>query len=238
MKESIRLQKYLSQCGVASRRKAEELIQRGDVQVDGMTVTDMGIKIDPGINVIKCAGSLVVPQERILYILLNKPKGYVTTMDDPEGRPIVTSLLENIRERLFPVGRLDIDTEGALILTNDGALAQKIQHPRHETSKTYEATIAGHPNKPLLLQLEKGIILEGKPTAPAKIAVRKTSRHSTLVEITIHEGRKRQVRKMFEAISHPVLHLKRIAYGKLFLHKLPIGKYRILGPRDIEKIFL
>ncbi len=238
MKEPIRLQKYLAQCGIASRRKAEELIQQGKVQVDGITVTDMGIRIIPEENVIHCNGRPVVSQSRMLYILLNKPKGYVTTLADPQGRPIVTSLLKDIPERLFPVGRLDIDTEGALILTNDGNLAQRIQHPSHETTKTYEALVAGHPHRSLLVQLEKGIVLEGKSTAPAKISARKTTQHSTLIEIIIHEGRKRQVRKMFEAISHPVLHLKRIAYGKLFLHKLPTGKYRILGPRDIERIFL
>ena len=238
MNELIRLQKYLSQCGIASRRKAEELIKNGDIHVDGKVVTDMGIKIDPRKNEILCAGRPVVPQKKLIYVLLNKPKGYVTTMHDPQGRPIVTSLLDALHERLFPVGRLDIDTEGALILTNDGDIAQKIQHPSHETTKTYEALVAGHPHKTLLMQLEKGIPLEGKTTASAKISVKKTSRHSTLVEITIHEGRKRQVRKMFEAIGHPVLHLKRIAYGKLFLHKLPTGKFRILEARDLEKIFL
>ena len=238
MRDPLRLHKYLSQCGIASRRKAEELIQQGKVQVNGRTVTDMGIKIIPEENIITCDGFAVVPQTKMLYILLNKPKGYVTTMADPQGRPIVTSLLKDIHERLFPVGRLDIDTEGALILTNDGNLAQKIQHPSHETTKTYEAMVAGHPHRSQLAQLEKGIVLEGKLTAPAKVFARKTTQHSTLIEIIIHEGRKRQVRKMFEAINHPVLHLKRIAYGKLFLHKLPIGKYRILGPRDIENIFL
>lgn len=238
MRTPIRLQKYLSQCGIASRRKAEELIQQGKVEVDGHTVTDMGIRIVPGKNIIRCGGRPVVSQSRMLYILLNKPKGYVTTMADPQGRPIVTTLLKDIPERLFPVGRLDIDTEGALILTNDGNLAQRIQHPSHETTKTYEALVVGHPQRSLLAQLEKGVVLEGKLTAPARIAVRKTAQRSTFIEIIIHEGRKRQVRKMFEAIGHPVLHLKRIAYGKLFLEKLPIGKFRILGPHDIEKIFL
>lgn len=238
MSAPIRLQKFLSQCGIASRRKAEELIQQGRVQVDGLTITDMGIRIVPGKNVVSCDGRPVVTQNRMLYILLNKPKGYVTTLSDPQGRPIVTSLLKDISERLFPVGRLDIDTEGALILTNDGDLAQRIQHPSHETTKTYEALVAGHPHRSILSQLETGIVLEGKLTSPARILVRKTTQRSTLIEIIIHEGRKRQVRKMFEAIGHPVLHLKRIAYGKLFLHKLPTGQFRTLDPHDIEKIFL
>ncbi len=238
MRDPIRLQKYLSECGIASRRKAEELIQQGKIQIDGSTVTDMGIKIIPGKNTITCNGRPVLAQNRTISLLLNKPKGYVTTMSDPQGRPIVTSLLKDIPERLFPVGRLDIDTEGALILTNDGNLAQKIQHPSHETNKTYEALVAGHPNRSQLLQLEKGIVLEGKVTAPARISVRNSTQHATRIEIIIHEGRKRQVRKMFEAIGHPVLQLKRLAYGRLFLQKLPTGAYRILGARDIEKIFL
>lgn len=238
MSAPVRLQKYLSQCGVASRRKAEELIRMGRILVDGLVVTDMGVKITPGKNIVSCDGRAIALQERMLYILLNKPKGYVTTLSDPQGRPIVTSLLKDFPERLFPVGRLDLDTEGALILTNDGDFAQKIQHPSHEITKTYEAIVAGHPSQIKLEQLEKGILLEERLTAPAKLSVLKKNRHSTLVEITIHEGRKRQVRKMFEAVGNPVLQLKRIAYGKLKLHKLPTGKFRILSTKDLEKIFL
>ena len=238
MKAPIRLQKYLAQCGIASRRKAEELIRQGKIQVDGITITDMGVSVIPNKNMISFEDKPVVPQNHTVTVLLNKPKGYVTTMADPQGRPIVTTLIKEFPERLFPVGRLDIDTEGALILTNDGDLAQRIQHPSHETTKTYEALVAGHPKLPLLTKLEEGILIEEKITAPAKIKICKKNQHSTLVEIIIHEGRKRQVRKMFEAIGHPVIHLKRIAYGKLFLLKLPTGKYRSLSPRDIEKIFL
>lgn len=238
MSTPVRLQKYLSQCGIASRRKAEELIRMGRICVDGLVVTDMGIKIVPGKNIVSCDGRAIACQERMLYILLNKPKGYVTTLSDPQGRPIVTSLLKDFPERLFPVGRLDLDTEGALILTNDGEFAQKIQHPSHEITKTYEAIVAGHPSQIKLDQLEKGVLLDEKLTAPAKLSVLKKNRHSTLVEITIHEGRKRQVRKMFETVGNPVLHLKRIAYGKLKLHKLPTGKFRILSSQDLEKIFL
>jgi 23S rRNA pseudouridine2605 synthase len=238
MNDPVRLQKYLSQCGIASRRKAEELIRLGRVKVDGLVVTEMGRKIVPGENVVLCDGRAIASQTRMLYILLNKPKGYVTTLDDPQGRPIVTSLIRDISERLFPVGRLDLDTEGALILTNDGEFAQSIQHPSREINKTYEALVAGHPNQTKLDQLAKGIVLEEKLTAPAKLAVLKKSRHATLVEIILHEGRKRQVRKMFEAIGHPVLRLSRTAYGKLRLHKLPPGKYRILNSQDLEKIFL
>jgi pseudouridine synthase len=171
-------------------------------------------------------------------LLLNKPKGYVTTLSDPQGRPIVTSLLQGITARVFPVGRLDLDTEGALIMTNDGMLAESIQHPRHEVKKTYEALVRGRPARSDLHHLEKGIVLEGKKTYPASIAIVGKKTQSTLVKIIIHEGRKRQVKKMFAAIGNPVLSLKRTAYGQLLLRDLPIGTYRILSADDLKKIFL
>ncbi|MFH2121960.1 MAG: pseudouridine synthase [Pseudomonadota bacterium] len=238
MSETVRLQKYLAGCGIASRRKAEGIIAQGRVTVDGEIVTAMGSQIDPSSQEIRLDGKLVTPHNDFLYILLNKPQGYVTTMSDPQGRPIVTSLLHGINVRLFPVGRLDLDTEGALILTNDGELAQKIQHPSYEVTKTYEARVLGHPAEKLLKKLEHGILLEGKQTAPAKIIVIAREIGTSSIRITIHEGRKRQVRKMFQAIGHPVVHLKRIAYGNLFLQGLPPGTYRILDPDDLKKIFI
>lgn len=238
MSETVRLQKYLAGCGIASRRKAEEMISQGRVTVDGEVVIAMGAQIDPVTQEIRMDGKLVTPHDDLLYILLNKPQGYVTTMSDPQGRPIVTSLLSGIKARLFPVGRLDLDTEGALILTNDGELAQKIQHPSHEITKTYEAQVAGRPAAKMLQKLEHGILLEGKKTAPARLTVVARQSGTTSIRITIHEGRKRQVRKMFQAIGHPVIHLKRIAYGHLFLQGLEIGKYRFLSPEDLKKIFI
>jgi pseudouridine synthase len=159
-------------------------------------------------------------------------------VSDPQGRPIVTSLLHGITARVFPVGRLDLDTEGALILTNDGMLAESIQHPRHEVKKSYEALVRGRPSESGLNRLKKGIILEEKKTFPATLVIVKKMPQSTLVKITIHEGRKRQVKKMFAAIGNPVLSLKRIAYGQLFLGDLPTGAYRILSVKDLKKIFL
>ncbi len=238
MSETVRLQKYLAGCGIASRRKAEEIIARGRISVDGEVITAMGERIDPARQEIRLDGKLVTPHDDLLYILLNKPQGYVTTMSDPQGRPIVTSLLHGIKARLFPVGRLDLDTEGALILTNDGELAQKIQHPSHEVTKTYEAQIVGLPSEKMLQQLEHGILLEGRKTAPAKVTVIARKSGTSTIRITIHEGRKRQVRKMFQAIGHPVIHLKRIAYGHLFLQGLMVGKYRFLTPEDLKKIFI
>lgn len=237
MNEQIRLQKYLAQCGVCSRRKAEEYIQQGLVTVDGLVVKEMGTTVTPGISKVTFRGTLLTEKEAAVYYLLNKPKGYVTTLKDPQGRPIVTSLITESSARLFPVGRLDLDTEGALILTNDGALAQKIQHPSHITDKTYEALVRGNPSNGSLSQLEKGIPLEGKMTSPAKITRLSKKGRNTLVEIIIHEGRKRQVKKMFSYINHPVIELKRTAYGKLRLGKLGIGKYRSLSISDINRIF-
>ena len=236
--ETVRLQKYLADCGIASRRKAEELIARGRVSVDGTVVTGMGYKIDPLRQVIRFDGKIVKENTKHIYILLNKPKGYVTTLSDPQGRPIVTSLLKNIDARVFPVGRLDIDTEGALILTNDGDLARKIQHPSHETNKTYEVLAKRFVKPDTIVQLEQGVIVEGRKTWPAKIShIRRKEPHTSLL-ITIHEGRNRQVRKMFQAVGHPVVNLKRVAYGKLRLGKLKSGSYRFLSADDLKMIYL
>jgi 23S rRNA pseudouridine2605 synthase len=232
-----RLQKVLAKAGVASRRRAEELIRQGKVRVDGRIVTEMGTKVDSETQNIECDGVALVSREEKVYILLHKPTGYLSTVDDPQGRPIVTDLLKNIKERVYPVGRLDLNTEGALLLTNDGELSQKILHPSHEVNKTYVAKVKGVPGKKKLDALSKGIELEGRKTWPARIKVLKTEAQSTVIQIIIHEGRKRQVRKMFEAIGHPVLALKRTAYGQLELGGLGPGKYRFLTPRDIKFIF-
>jgi pseudouridine synthase len=238
MSPPIRLQKFIAQCGIASRRKAEEFIAAGRIAIDGVVAKEMGICVIPGKNKITFDGKLVEVKEQLVYYLLNKPKGYVTTLSDPQGRPIVTSLIKNSTVRLFPVGRLDLDTEGALILTNDGEFAQKIQHPSHGIDKTYEALVKGSPQKDKLVLLERGIFLEGKMTSPAAVSVKRKLRDNTLVQITIHEGRKRQVRKMFGFIGNPVLHLKRTAYGKLPLGRIAIGDYRQLNPSELNKIFL
>jgi 23S rRNA pseudouridine2605 synthase len=238
MSNSIRLQKYIAQCGIASRRKAEELIAEGRIAIDGVKVTEMGIRVIPGKNKITFDGKLVEEREQLVYYLLNKPKGYVTTLSDPQGRPIVTSLVKNSKARIFPVGRLDLDTEGALILTNDGEFAQKIQHPSHDIDKTYEALVKGCPQKAKIALLARGIFLEGKMTSPAAIKVVSKAGKNCLMQITIHEGRKRQVKKMFDFIGHPVIHLKRTAYGKLTLGRIALGDFKQLNPSELNKIFL
>jgi len=237
MEQAIRLQKFLAHAGVASRRKCEKIIESRRVQVDGKTVTAMGVKVTPGKEKVTVDGEEIGAAEKHVYILLNKPKGYVTTVADPQGRPIVTSFLQNVKERVFPVGRLDLDTEGALLLTNDGELTQAILHPSNEVYKTYEALVKGQPKSAALQSLETGIMVENRKTAPAKVVFKEKNQQNSIVQITIHEGRKRQVKKMFQAIGHPVLSLKRLSYGDLDLGTLTPGKYRFLTKNDLNLIF-
>ncbi|MCI5163551.1 MAG: rRNA pseudouridine synthase [Candidatus Electrothrix sp. AX5] len=232
-----RIQKIIAHAGICSRRKAEEYIAEGRVKVDGKPVTQPGLKVDPEQVVITVDGK-PLREEKKIYILLHKPRGYVTTMSDPQGRPIVTDLLPEIKERLFPVGRLDLDSEGALLLTNDGALANQVLHPRFEVNKTYEATVRDLPKKSDLQRLEQGIVLDGKKTWPAQLRILKKKKDVTVIEIIIHEGKKRQVRKMFQAVGHPVIRLKRTAYGRLRLKNLQEGRYRFLDEIDVKKLFL
>lgn len=235
--EKMRLQKFLARCGVCSRRKAEEHIAAGRVTVDGQVVTEMGVSVGEE-NKVTFNGRLLTLEEEFEYYLLNKPAGYITTLSDPQGRPTVTSLLKGVKTRIFPVGRLDLDTEGALLLTNDGGLAQRIQHPSLHTKKCYEALVKGRPTAAALRQLERGVELEGKMTAPAKVHLVKQRENSAIVELTLHEGRKRQVKKMCAHIGHPVILLKRTAYGRLTLAGLKKGAWRRLNSIDLEKIFL
>jgi len=235
---TARLQKVLAAAGVCSRRQAERLIGEGRVTVDGLVVDTPGRKVDPTQQKISVDGRPLASRPKLVYYLLNKPRGYVTTMSDPQGRPLVTSLLKGVKARVFPVGRLDIDTSGALILTNDGELSQKILHPSNEINRTYLARVAGKPSEAQLDSLRQGILLEGRQTWPARIRVVGSDRDSYRIEITIHEGRKRQVRKMFAAIGHPVRELARIAYARLELGNLPIGHFRELTPADLKKLLI
>lgn len=235
-----RLQKIIASAGICSRRAAEQLIAAGRVTVDGQIVTELGCKADPTQTAIAVDGKLLRLEEEKVYLLLNKPCGYVTTLSDPQGRPIVSDLLPpEIRQRLFPVGRLDLDSEGALLMTNDGELANKILHPKFEVKKTYEATVRDLPGENDLRRLELGLLIDGQMTWPARTKVLRSEKgRAVVIEIVIHEGKKRQVRKMFQAIGHPVLRLKRTAYGGLRLGSLGSGKCRFLGKTDLEKIFL
>ena len=232
-----RLQKIIAHAGICSRRKAEKYIAQGRVTVDGKPVTEPGFKVDPEQVVITVDGQ-PLQEEKKIYVLLHKPRGYVTTMSDPQGRPIVTDLLPDIPERLFPVGRLDLDSEGALLLTNDGALANRVLHPRFEVKKTYQATVRGFPKKSDLRRLEQGIVLDGTKTWPARLRILKKEKDVAIIQVIIHEGKKRQVRKMFQAIGYQVLRLKRTAYGGLQLKNQPEGAYRFLDKNELKKLFL
>lgn len=232
-----RLQKILAQAGVASRRKCEELILAGKVQVNGVTVTELGTKADPAADSITVSGRSI-GQEQKVYILLNKPKGVITSATDPQGRKIVTDYLKGIRERVYPVGRLDYDTEGLLLLTNDGEFAHLLTHPKHHVPKTYLATVKGVPHGTELDKLKKGIMLDDGMTAPAEVEYQDIApdQKESTITITIHEGRNRQVRRMFEAIGHPVKRLKRIAFGDLYLGNMKRGIFRHLTKEEIESL--
>ena len=237
-KKMERLQKILANAGVASRRKCEELILSGKVMVNDEVVTTLGTKADPSTDVITVNGKAIGTEKKV-YIVFNKPKGVITSASDPQGRKIVTDYLKGIKERLYPVGRLDYDTEGLLILTNDGDFAYLLTHPKHHVSKTYLATVKGVPHGTELDKLKQGIMLEDGMTAPAEVEyhdIDPEGKQST-ISITIHEGRNRQVRRMFEAISHPVIKLKRISFGDLFLGNLKRGLYRHLTKEEVESLY-
>ena len=237
---SERLQKILSAAGVASRRLSEELIVQGRVSVNGTTVTELGTKADPAVDEIKVDGRRIKTEQRKRYVLLNKPRGYITTRSDPEGRPTVMELVRGVKEYVYPVGRLDYDSEGLLLLTNDGELAARLTHPRHEVEKVYEARVKGVPDDRTLERLARGVPVEGRRTAPAKIRASepfaKGSGEQTIVEISIHEGRQRQVRKMFDAVGHPVVRLRRVRIGPLSDPDMPPGHWRELTPREVANL--
>jgi len=231
-----RLQKVLAQAGVASRRKSEKLIAAGKVKVNGKVVTKLGTKVDPAKDKIEVNGKLLEGNRKKVYIMINKPRGYVTTVSDPQRRKKVIDILKGIKERVYPVGRLDKDTEGLLLLTNDGELAYRLTHPRYKVYKTYQVRVEGNPPDDKLLKMAKGLILEDGPTAPAFVRRIGVKGENALIELTIREGRKRQVRRMCRHIGHPVLELKRISFGPLRLGSLRPGEYRNLSPKEVQAL--
>jgi pseudouridine synthase len=227
-----RLQKILSQSGIASRRASEKLMLEGRVSVNGTTVTELGTKADPAHDDIRVDGSRVKKAGRHVYLLLNKPRGYVTTRSDPEKRKTVLDLLKGVREYIYPVGRLDYDSEGLLILTNDGDLAARLTHPRHGVARVYEARVLGTPDAHDISRLAKGVAIEGRRTGPAEVIELGPGR----LRITVREGRNRQVRKMCDAIGHPVEELRRVAIGPIRDPKLKIGHWRELSPQEVDRL--
>ena len=230
----VRLQKFLAEAGIASRRKAEVLIVMGKVQVNGKVVTELGTKVDTQKDVVLYQNKKVEMKQNFVYIMLHKPEGYVTTVKDQFQRPTVIDLLKDITERVYPVGRLDYDTSGLLLLTNDGDLTYCLTHPKHHIEKTYEAKLFGTPSEHNIIQFRRGIVIDGKKTEPAKLEILQKEKKYTTVRIVIQEGRNRQVRKMCQAIKHPVGQLKRIGTGTLFLKDLKKGNYRYLTQKEIS----
>lgn len=231
--EKIRLNKYIAQSGLTSRRKADQLIAAGNVKINGITVHELGTEVGPG-DTVEVNGDVISLHKKLVYYMLNKPVGYVTTLSDEKGRPIVTDLLGDVTERVFPVGRLDYNTSGLLIMTNDGDLANKLAHPKHHVYKTYRAEVTGVLSDERLAKLRKGVDIGGFVTSPARVKVLKQTRGYAVAEIQIREGKYRQVRRMFKAVGNKVVSLQRVAMGELYLGRLMEGHYRKLTPEEIE----
>jgi len=231
-----RLQKILSQAGVASRRASEQLMIEGRVTVNGATIRELGSKADPARDDIRVDGRRIKTPERHTYLLLNKPAGYVTTRSDPQRRPTVIDLLTGVRDYVYPVGRLDFDSEGLLLLTNDGDLAARLTHPSHGVPRVYEARVLGVPDDRDLERLSRGIPLDGQPTAPADVERIHVKGERTILRVTLREGRNRQVRRMCEAVGHPVEHLRRVAIGPLRDARLKPGQWRPLTAEEVARL--
>ena len=235
MEEKIRLQKFMADCGIASRRKCEELILKGKVKVNGKLVTTLGIKINPNKDEVMYDGKIVKESDEKIYILLNKPIGYVTTAKDQFNRDTVLDLVK-VGKRIVPVGRLDMYTSGALLLTNDGEFVYKVTHPKHEIEKTYTVTLKGSVTNDEVERLRKGVKIEDYVTKPAKVKILKIDKEKDIsrLEITIHEGKNRQIRKMCEAIGKKVLALHRSKIGNIGVKDLSLGKWRYLSRDEIK----
>ncbi len=231
----LRLQKFLAGAGIASRREAERLILAGRVEVNGQPVDRLGTRIDPERDSVRLDGRRIRGAEQHVYYLLHKPRGYITSASDPEGRPTVVQLLRGVRERVFPVGRLDWGSEGLLILTNDGDLAQRLTHPRNHVPKTYRIKVRGIVPAEVLQEVRRGIILDGRRTLPAEVR-RISSQQNSWLEVVLHEGRKNQLRRIFERLGHPVQKLRRIAIGPIRDRLLAPGRFRALTADEIRRL--
>ncbi len=236
MGSKIRIQKIIANAGISSRREAEKMILEGLVTINGKVVKELGTQVDPEQCHIKVRGKLIRPQTRKITLALHKPSGVVTTLHDPEGRPTVTSLLRGVRERVVPVGRLDYNSEGLLIMTNDGDLANLLMHPKYHLPKVYTVKVKGKPDPEKLRKLSRGTRLPEGMTGPSVIRKVHHYQANTSLEITLYEGKNRQIRRMFSGIGHPVLKLKRIRIGPIHLKGLAPGSYRRLEKWEIEEL--
>ena len=232
----MRLQKYLALSGVASRRASEKLISEGHVAVNGHVITEMGVQVDETADQITVDGKLIHLEEEKHYLAYYKPVGEVTTVSDPEGRATVMDKFRDYPVRLYPVGRLDFDSEGLLLLTNDGDMMNSLLHPSHEVDKTYLAKVSNRVEEESIRRLRAGVLLDGRLTSPAHVRVVRYEAFDTVLLVTIHEGRYRQVRRMFEAVGHQVVQLKRVGFGPIQLGDLPRGTWRQLTPNEIRKL--
>jgi len=230
-----RLQKVMAHAGVASRRKSEEIIAEGRVKVNGEIVEEMGFKVNPEQDEIVVDGE-VIREEKKRYILLNKPEGYITTVSDPEGRPTVMDLIPDLKQRLYPAGRLDYDSSGLLLMTNDGDLTYKLTHPKKEVDKKYRVLVQGKLSQEDFEKFEAGMIIDGQKTAPAKISNMNYKDEQTQFDIVIHEGRNRQVRRMVKIVGFSVISLKRIAFAFLTLKGVKEGEFRYLSDQEVDKL--
>ncbi len=231
--ELERLQKYIANSGVTSRRKAEELILSGHVKVNGITITELGTKVEPAKDVVMVDNKIITEAQQFVYLKLYKPEGYVTTVKDQFNRKTVIDLI-NIKERIYPIGRLDYNTSGLLLLTNDGDLANKLLHPKYKIYKTYVAEVTGQISLDSIEKLKKGVIIDGYKTAPAKIKLLNHNQNSSIVQISIYEGKNRQVRKMLDSVGHTVKKLERVSFGEITLDNLKTGQWKFLSKEEIK----
>ncbi len=231
----IRLQKYLSECGVASRRKSEQLIEEGRVKVNGIPAK-IGDKIDPKRDSVAVNGRKVIREKTLCYLMLHKPRGFITTMSDEMERKCVAELVQDYEKRVYPIGRLDRESEGLLLMTNDGDFANAMMHPKRHVSKTYRVTVRPDITEEQLNRMASGILLEGRMTAPADVHVVRRDEGRVVLEIVLYEGRNRQIRKMCESLGLEIARLKRIAVGPVKLGMLPPGHWRELTPDEVHKL--
>ncbi|MFW6124469.1 MAG: pseudouridine synthase [Acidobacteriota bacterium] len=231
----MRLNKYLARAGITSRRKADKLIEQGRVRVNGEVVTQLGTKVDGEADRVEVDGVKVKPEKKI-YLMLHKPPGYLVTLDDPFDRPTIKTLLPDLGVRLFPVGRLDLNSEGLLLLTNDGELAHHLTHPRYHIKKGYKVRIKGQIRSSDLKSLSRGVYLDNQKIFPDKVKLIKVVSDFSLLKVEIHEGKKREIRRMFQSIGYEVVSLKRVQFGGLRLGDLEKGKWRYLKPEEAKKL--
>jgi 23S rRNA pseudouridine2605 synthase len=232
----MRLNRYLSLAGVCSRREADRLIQQGRVSVNGQVVLSLGVRVDSATDRISLDGRQVILPEKSAYYLLHKPPGYLTTFSDPQGRRTIMDLIEGVSERVVPVGRLDLDAEGLLVLTNDGELAHRLAHPRFGIIKRYRVWVKGEPSRSTLASLRNGVELEDGQARPDNVQLIRRTRRGTVLELELHEGKKREVKRICAAIGHPVERLVRTVFGPLELGSLPRGAYRPLTDEEVRAL--